>query len=76
MSSDVEIAEIVYEKVKLLPEAKQKEALNFVDYLNYLLERSQLEMTKVQKYTFSDIAGKLTWQGDAVAVQREIRDEW
>ena len=76
MSNDVEIAEIVYEKVKLLPEAKQKEALNFVDYLNYLLERSQLEMTKVQKYTFSDIAGKLTWQGDAVAVQREIRDEW
>jgi len=29
-----------------------------------------------QKYKFSDIAGKLEWQGDAVQEQRKIRDEW
>ena len=27
-------------------------------------------------YDFSDIAGKLEWQGDAVQEQRAIRDEW
>jgi hypothetical protein len=29
-----------------------------------------------KKYNFSDIAGKLEWQGDAVQEQRKIRDEW
>ncbi len=76
MNNNTAIAQTVYEKVKLLPEARQKETLNFVDYLLYLLNRPQTGMNKVEKYTFSDIAGKLTWQGDAVAVQREMRDEW
>lgn len=25
---------------------------------------------------FSDLAGRLQWKGDAVAVQRALRDEW
>ena len=29
-----------------------------------------------QTYNFSDIVGKLEWQGDAVQEQRKIRDEW
>ena len=29
-----------------------------------------------KKYNFSDLAGKFTWQGDAVTVQRSLRDEW
>lgn len=27
-------------------------------------------------YDFSDLAGQLTWQGNAVAMQRTLRDEW
>jgi hypothetical protein len=27
-------------------------------------------------YDFSDLVGKLNWQGDAVATQRKLRDEW
>ncbi|MEM8717808.1 MAG: hypothetical protein AAGE84_00675 [Cyanobacteria bacterium P01_G01_bin.39] len=27
-------------------------------------------------YDFSDLAGKLSWQGDAVETQRKLRDEW
>ena len=27
-------------------------------------------------YDFSDLVGRLTWQGDAVAIQRTLRDEW
>lgn len=29
-----------------------------------------------RKYDFSDLVGRLEWQGDAVAEQRKIRDEW
>ncbi|MDM8565749.1 hypothetical protein QUF74_08860 [Candidatus Halobeggiatoa sp. HSG11] len=28
------------------------------------------------EYDFSDVVGKLEWQGDAVKEQRTIRDEW
>ncbi|HYX15050.1 MAG TPA: hypothetical protein VE944_11925 [Nostoc sp.] len=27
-------------------------------------------------YDFSDLVGRLTWRGDAVAMQRNLRDEW
>ncbi len=27
-------------------------------------------------YDFSDLAGQLTWRGDAVTTQRALRDEW
>ena len=29
-----------------------------------------------KKYDFSDLFGKLKWDGDAVAEQRKLRDEW
>jgi hypothetical protein len=28
------------------------------------------------KYDFSDLVGKLKWNGDAVKEQRRLRDEW
>ena len=28
------------------------------------------------KYDFSDLVGRLAFQGDAVAMQRNLRDEW
>lgn len=28
------------------------------------------------RYDFSDLSGRLKWKGDAVAVQRTLRDEW
>ena len=28
------------------------------------------------KYDFSDLVGKLQWNGDAVQEQRRLRDEW
>jgi hypothetical protein len=30
---------------------------------------------EVSRYDFSDLMGRLSWQGDPVAVQRTIRDE-
>ncbi|MEQ8536162.1 MAG: hypothetical protein RIB93_01650 [Coleofasciculus sp. D1-CHI-01] len=32
--------------------------------------------TQKPNYHFFDRAGQLTWQGDAVAMQRTLRDEW
>ena len=28
------------------------------------------------RYDFSDIAGKLTWKGDALSAQKQLRNEW
>ena len=34
------------------------------------------EEERKPKYDFSDFVGKLKWEGDAVAEQRRLRDEW
>lgn len=46
--------------------------------VNIVLVVKPIEVSKAQKpnYDFSDLAGQLTWQGDAVAIQRALRDEW
>jgi hypothetical protein len=46
--------------------------------VNVVLVVSAISPVPSQKpnYDFSDLAGKLTWQGDAVAMQRMLRDEW
>ena len=64
--------ELIQKNLNRLPSDQQEEVL---DFINYLLWR-QRETVAPQQYDFSDIAGKLSWQGDAVAVQRELRDAW
>jgi hypothetical protein len=34
------------------------------------------ENTQKSNYDFSDLAGKLSWRGDAIEMQRSLRDEW
>jgi hypothetical protein len=34
------------------------------------------ERSEPKRYDFSDLVGKLQWDGDAVAEQRRLRDEW
>lgn len=29
-----------------------------------------------KKYNFSDIAGQLSWKGNALEIQKELRNEW
>jgi hypothetical protein len=43
--------------------------------VNPVVEKAKRD-PKVPKYDFSDLAGKLSWQGDAVSTQRKLRDEW
>lgn len=41
-----------------------------------VLNPSIPENSKQKPYDFSDLAGHLSWQGDGVAMQRILRDEW
>lgn len=34
------------------------------------------EKTQKSDYDFSDLAGKLVWEGDALAMQKVLWDEW
>ncbi|MDI6766744.1 MAG: hypothetical protein QME52_07985 [Bacteroidota bacterium] len=34
------------------------------------------DTTRKQKYDFSDLVGKLQWNGDPLIEQRQIRNEW
>ena len=51
--------------------------LQSLDYVKIVqASASHVKNGKKSLYEFSDLAGKLQWQGDAVAQQRRIRDEW
>ena len=45
---------------------------------NYTFRIVMIPLTeeKKPKYDFSDLTGKLQWDGDAVKEQRRLRDEW
>jgi hypothetical protein len=60
--------------ISALPPASRHE---LISYYQYLLERqpSKKKARKTSK-TFSELCGKLSWNGDAVATQRKLRDEW
>ena len=60
--------------ISALTPASRRELL---DFYQFLLERRQREKkTPATKQSFSDLCGKLSWKGDAVAAQRSMRDEW
>jgi hypothetical protein len=44
--------------------------------VNIVLVLNSVPAPQLMKYDFSDLVGGLTWQGDAVATQRALRDEW
>ncbi len=41
-----------------------------------ILNPSPSDSVREASYDFSDLAGQLEWQGDAVSMQRTLRDEW
>lgn len=41
-----------------------------------VLNPSISENPQKNKYDFSDLAGRLSWKDDALAMQRNLRDEW
>lgn len=60
--------------LSVLPPASRKE---LKDFYQFLLERRKKTLpSKTVKHSFTDLCGKLSWKGDAVAAQRSMRDEW
>lgn len=60
-----------------LPPTSRREVQDFYQFL--LARRGKTKKPRSQQvmsYNFSDLCGKLSWKGDAVAIQRSIRDEW
>ena len=41
-----------------------------------ILNPTASKVSATPAYDFSDLVGRLKWQGDAVAMQRMLRDEW
>lgn len=46
-----------------------------IEVLILPIEENAEELPK-PKYDFSDLVGKLQWNGDALAEQKKLRDEW
>ena len=69
-------------KTKILPGHKvefvipQGDVGEDIEVIVVLSGASSSDQTNQHPYDFSDIAGSLDWKGDAVMVQRSLRDEW
>lgn len=59
-------SEVILAALRLLKERESLVVLNPVSS----------EEKQKYSYDFSDLVGRLTWQGDAVTMQRNLRDEW
>jgi hypothetical protein len=50
------------------------------DFYQFLLSRQSKQPRRssltAKSNGFTELCGKLSWKGDAVAIQRSIRDEW
>jgi hypothetical protein len=57
-----------------LSPSSRRELMDFYQFL--LQRRVSTRKVKPSKKSFSELCGGLTWKGDAVAVQRNMRDEW
>lgn len=55
-----------------LPTNLKAGKVDLIVIVNPVIEQDK----KQNSYDFSDLVGKLSWQGDAVAAQRQLRDEW
>jgi hypothetical protein len=64
--------------VHILPQYYERflKLLESLDYVSVTPAVGQAARRVMSGYDFSDLAGQLQWQGDAVQQQRMIRDEW
>ncbi len=59
-------SEVILAALRLL---KEQEVLVFVNPISS-------DVKQKSSYDFSDLVGRLAWRGDAVTMQRNLRDEW
>ncbi len=62
--------------LKKLPEPAVKMALIYLKYIDITKLDKSPKNTKTPKYTLTDLAGKLQWRGNPLAIQKKLRNEW
>ena len=70
---------VLEKEIEKLDETQQKAVVLFVRFLlsqNTGIATQGEDDDKPRKYDFSDLIGKIKFEGDPVAYQRSIRDEW
>lgn len=65
----------VLRELENMSPAMLDQVLTFARFLKYQKQADHL-IVPSGRYDFSDLIGKLSWRGDAVAIQRQLRDEW
>lgn len=58
-----------------LPPTARREVRDFFQFLLARSNRKERGETTTKR-SFMDLCGGLSWQGDALATQRGLRDEW
>ncbi len=66
----------VLQELETMSPSMLSQVLTFMRYLKFQGQTDCMTMMSSGCYDFSDLAGKLLWRGDAVATQRQLRDEW
>lgn len=61
------------ERIHSLPPEKQAEVADFVEFLAV---RAGAMSSAANLPAIDDLVGRLAWQGDPVAVQGSLRNEW
>lgn len=77
----------VIDEIKRIPPDRLSEIYSFIHFFRLGLELASTQRDtnpwgltgntpSAATYDFSDLAGCLTWQGNAISAQRAWRDEW
>jgi hypothetical protein len=67
------IIEKIQFQLNQLPEQNLVDLLKCIEFLNY---KQQVQQSTAKPYDFSDLSGRLQWQGNALQEQKKFRNEW
>jgi hypothetical protein len=78
MQNTFEVQQRIHSLLAQLPVQALEGLLVLLETLVRQAEVENLKVTDrpVTQYDFSDLTGRLVWKGDAVGLQRALRDEW
>jgi len=62
--------------LSVLPPASRREIRDFYQFLLERRGRMKKSAAPAVQKSFTDLCGSLAWNGNAVATQRSLRDEW
>jgi Protein of unknown function (DUF2281) len=76
MQSVMTIADTIYEKLKTAPAERARDVLDFLEFLEAKSARARSTSARSWDDLMGTLAGSPLVEGDRIAVQRQLRDEW